>query len=425
MRKELYDQIYSIIQNGVKKGIGHVTIDSAGFKSGSFSVDGNLKVNFALCDYLALGRDERIKDAAIREIHNHGVFSSVSKVYLKLDLYEIAEDILSKVFENPVLLFSRTSLAHIGVLPVLTDSNDAIILDHQVHTSVRIASDMLKSYGNHVETLRHNRMDLLENRILELRKSYRHIWYLADGVYSTYGDKLPFNEIKRLLDTYEQFHVYADDSHGMSLFGKNGRGFVNDTLACHPKMVVAASLYKGFGAEGAAVVCNDKDLKKRLETCAAPLIFSAPLSPAALGAIIESAKIHLTDEIYNKQSKLQSLIELVNQTSTGLGLPLLSSSDSPILFFATGKTDFCQEICTNLLHEGYFVNAFHYPAVPLNNSGIRATVNLYLSEKDIRGMLVALRKEYDKALKKRNLTFEDILKHYKKEGKEVVIHSPH
>ena len=91
-----------------------------------------------------------------------------------------------------------------------------------------------------------------------------------------------------------------------------------------------------------------------------------------------------------------------------MDLPLISNSESPILFFAAGKTDLCQEICVNLLNNGYFTNAFHYPAVPLNNSGIRATVNLYLSENDIRGMLITLRKEYDKALKKRNLTFNDI-----------------
>ncbi len=415
MRKNMYDEVYSIIQNGVNMGIGHITTDSTGFKLNSFNINTVPKVNFALCDYLALGRDERIKDAAIKEINNHGVFSSISKVYLKLDLYELAENILAEVFESPVLLFTRTTLAHIGVLPIITDTNDAIILDHQVHTTVRIASDMLKSYGNYVETIRHSRMDILEERICELIKKYHHVWYLADGIYSTYGDKLPVEDIKRLVNKYEQFHVYIDDSHGMSWYGKNGKGFINETLGKNQRIVISTSLCKGFGTEGAAIICYDEKLKKRLETCSSPLIFTGPLSPGALGGIISSAKIHLTEEINIRQSKLKSLIDLVNSTAIGLGLPLLSNSDSPILFFAAGKSDFCQEICANLLEEGYFTNAFHYPAVPINNSGVRATVNLYLSENDIRGMLVALRKEYDKALKKRNLTIEDILKHYKKD----------
>ncbi len=408
MRNSMYNQVYSILQKSASMRLGHITTDKKGFVSNSFKMDNEPKINFALCDYLALGRDERIKEAAIQEIHNHGVFSSMSKAYVKLDLYEVAEEILERVFESPVVLFTRTTLAHIGVLPILTDTNDAIILDHNVHTSVRIASDLLKSYGNHIETIRHSRMDLLEKKINEFKNKYRNIWYLADGIYSAYGDGLPVEDIKTLLDKYEQFHLYIDDSHGMSWFGKNGKGFVKEHFGNHPKVVVSTSLCKGTGAEGAVIICHSNELKKRLATCALPLIFTGPLSPGALGGIIESAKIHLTHEIVERQDKLKSLIELVEFTAKGLDLPLISNSESPILFFAAGKTDLCQEICVNLLNNGYFTNAFHYPAVPLNNSGIRATVNLYLSENDIRGMLITLRKEYDKALKKRNLTFNDI-----------------
>jgi 7-keto-8-aminopelargonate synthetase-like enzyme len=413
MRKNFYDRVFFVMQEAARMGFVHVTTDSKGFRNDSFDVDGKPKINFALCDYLALNRDERIKNAAINEIRNHGVFTSISKVYLKLDLYEMAEEMLSKVFGSPVVLFTRTTLAHIGTLPVITDSQDAIILDQQVHTSVHLAADMLKGYGNHIETIRHSRMDLLEERIRALKKTYRHIWYLADGVYSTYGDKLPTDDIKRLLDEYEQFHVYIDDSHGMSWYGENGKGYISATLATNPKMVVATSINKGFGVEGGVIVCHDIEFKKRLSTCAAPLIFTGPLSPGALGGIIESGKIHLSDEINQRQAKLKSLIDLATYTSKGLGLPLISDGGTPILFFATGESYFCADMCASLYNKGYYVTGFHYPAVPLNNSGIRITVNLYLTENDIKGMLITMRKEYDKALKARNLTFDNILKHYK------------
>ena len=196
MRKKIYDKVFSYMQIAKNMGIAHMTADEKGFTNNSFSVKGKEYINFSLCDYLALGHDERLKNAAIESLKNQGFFASVSRAFVKLDIYEQAEENLIKVFGRPVLLFQRTSLAHIGVLPVITDVDELIIIDQDVHTSVRIASDLLKSYGNHVEIIHHNRIDQLENKIKTLKNKYSKIWYLADGIYSTYGDIIPVNDIQ-------------------------------------------------------------------------------------------------------------------------------------------------------------------------------------------------------------------------------------
>jgi 7-keto-8-aminopelargonate synthetase-like enzyme len=420
MRKKIYDLMSEAMQTAKDWGIAHLTTDAHGFTSDTFKTGGKKYVNFALCDYLALGHDERLKLGAIKALEDHGFYASVSKTYIKLDIYEKAEELLSQVFGRPAVLFPRTTLAHIGVLPVITDTDDAIILDQQVHTSVRIAADLLKSYGNHVENLRHNRMDLLEERIIELKKKFRRIWFLSDGVYSTYGDTIPVNEIRNLMNKYEQLHLYVDDSHGMSWFGKNGKGFLHETLGYLPNMVLSTSLCKGFGAEGGVIVCYNEELRNRLTKCAAPLIFTSPISPSTLGAIIESAKIHTSDEIYTRQSELMSKVSLLNLTAQGLGLPLISNANTPIAFFAVGKTDMCAEICVKLMERGFYVNPFNFPAVPINNAGLRALVSLYQTDEHIRLMLIALRKEYDIALAKRNMTMEDIYKLFKATKEEKV-----
>jgi 7-keto-8-aminopelargonate synthetase and related enzymes len=409
MSGKFYDQLTTIVQSSINLGIGHLTTDANGFAGNSFVARGKKLINFALCDYLALGHDDRLKKGAIKAILDHGFFASVSKVYVKLDIYEKAEEYLSYVFDKPTLLFPRTTLAHMGVLPVLADKDDAVILDHHVHTSVRVASDLLKSYGVHVETIRHNRMDILEDRIKDLKNKYTHVWYLADGIYSTYGDNLPINDIRRLLNDYEQFHVYIDDSHGMSWAGTNGKGFINENMGSHPHMILSTSLCKGYGAEGGVIVCNDEDVKKKLGTCAAPLIFTSPISPSTLGAIIESAKIHLSSEIDIRQAELKERIDLFNTTSQQLELPLISAPNTPIGFFFTGATDLSQELCANLMRRGYYVNAFHFPAVPVNSSGVRSLVSLYQSLDDITGLLTTLREEYDIALKKRGMTMAEVL----------------
>lgn len=41
-----------------------------------------------------------------------------------------------------------------------------------------------------------------------------------------YGDAAPVKEIEKLLNKYDNFHLYIDDAHGMSWTGKNGCGYV-------------------------------------------------------------------------------------------------------------------------------------------------------------------------------------------------------
>lgn len=48
-------------------------------------------------------------------------------------------------------------------------------MDQQVHRSVQNAVMVAKANGTHVEIVRYNRMDLLEDKILELSKTYQKI----------------------------------------------------------------------------------------------------------------------------------------------------------------------------------------------------------------------------------------------------------
>ena len=413
MSKNIYDQLYNVMHSSIDLGILHLTTDNKGFTENTVSFNNKEYFNFALCDYLNLSQDERLKQGAIRAIEQYGVCTTVSKSYIKLELYQEAEAILSDVFQYPTVLFARSTLAHIGVLPVVVNSNDAVLIDHQAHESIHTAYKLLVAQGIHCESIKHNRTDILEDKIRELQTKYDNIWYLADSVYSMYGDTLPFDEIKVLLEKYDSFHLYVDDAHGISWDGVNGSGFLLAHLAYHPRMVVIASLVKGFGAGGGVAICYDEKMRDRIVTCAAPLIFSSPVCPPTLGAIIESSKIHLSAEINERQEQLAERMNLFTSTANQLNLPVISDSMVPITFIATGKPDMCQEICVKVYEKGFYINAAHYPAVPINNSGIRALISLHQKPEDIVNMLQAVKEVYDNALERRNLSMHDITKFYK------------
>ena len=160
-----------------------------------------------------------------------------------------------------------------------------------------MAANQLRVKGTTVDLVRHNNMERLEAMIQRLSKDHDRIWYMADGVYSMFADLAPFAELRELLDKYPQLMLYVDDSHGVGWAGKHGRGPALDVLAGHPRVIAACSLNKSFGAAGGAIVFPDAEMRRRVKTGGGPMMFSGPIQPPLLGAAIESAKIHLSDEL--------------------------------------------------------------------------------------------------------------------------------
>ena len=292
-------------------------------------------------------------------------------------------------------------------------SNDAVILDHQVHHSVQTAVNLIKSKGVHTELVRHNRMDLLEERIKTLHQKHNKVWYLADGIYSMFGDAAPVEEIYQLLDKYPSFHLYIDDAHGMSCFGKNGRGYILGKKNIHEKMIVATSFAKAFATGGGAIIFPTAEQARRFRTCGGPMIFSGPMQPSQLGAAIASAKIHLSDEIKLMQQQLHASIRYANAMIKKYELPLISESDSPIFFIGVSLPKIGYKMISRMINDGFYLNLGIFSAVPMKNTGIRFTITRNHSFKEIERMLEALSRNLKEVLSEENFTIEEIYKAFK------------
>jgi 7-keto-8-aminopelargonate synthetase-like enzyme len=372
-----------------------------------WAIDNLPSVNFVLNDYLAFSSDERVKHTAVKSVGNdRGLLVSDGLLYQKTEEY------LSWIFDKPVLFFPNSGMIHTEVMPHIINSNDIVLYDRFVHSNLQIAINLLQHNGNHVETLQHNSVQLIEEKLNGLKDKRSRVWYLADSIYSMLGDVFPVTEIQRLLKTYDQFYVYIDDSKGMSWTGKNGRGYVYNYFHDYPKVVLTSSLSKGFGSNGGVLVCYNEKMKEQLMKSDKLFTCKSIVKPSTLRSVIESAKIHLSSEIYFKQSELQAKVELFHATAKGLGLPLVSSPHTPSAFFITGTPDISQEICFHLMKKGYYLNVANYPAVPIGNSGIMANITLLQTDNNIRKMLKIFKDEYVSALLKRKLPFDYILKNY-------------
>ncbi len=391
--------IEGIVDMGLSHGLVQRTTEDEVFNGRTICLNGRHVLNFALCSYLGLELDARLKQGTIDAVTRYGTQFAISRAYMSATPYAELETLLDELFEGHVLATPTTTLGHIAALPVLIQKGDAIIIDQMSHNSVQTAVKLVQTDGVPVEILLHGNLELLEERIIALSKQYRHVWYLTDGVYSMFGDLAPVKELGQLLIRYEQLHLYFDDAHGMSWIGKHGRGYVLDCLPIQERMVVATSLCKGYAAGGGALIFPNAQMHRHVKNCGGPMIFSGPIQPPMLGAAIASARIHLSPEIVLLQRELQDRIALCNRLLKAYDIPVACSSQSPIFYVKLGLTEVAGEMAKYLLDDGFYTNHAVYPAVSRRKSGIRFTLTRHLSTEDIHGLIEAIARNLPRVLK--------------------------
>nr|AYM52918.1 8-amino-7-oxononanoate synthase [Sorangium cellulosum] len=400
-----FDTVDEVISDARKMGVLHLYTEDEALTGRRVRIKGRDLFHFGTTGYLGLEQDPRLKEAAIDAIRRYGTQFPLSKTYISHPLYRALEEKLERMYGHPVIITKNSTLGHIGVIPCVVRDEDAVILDQQVHWSVQNAAQLLKVRGIPVEMIRHSMLPMLEEKIQELSSRCQTIWYMADGVYSMYGDCAPVPELMKLSRRYPQLRLYFDDVHGMSWTGRNGCGYIMDQLGELPENVLLfGTLSKTFGASGAVLVCSDEKMHRRIKNFGGPLTFSAQLEPASVGAALASADIHLSPEIHDLQAALRDRIDHFNGLLAQTDLPLVVRNDSPVFFIGTGMPMVGYNFVNRLMDDGFYVNLGVYPAVAVKNTGVRITISRHNQREEMEGLVEAMVRHYPRALEETGTT---------------------
>ena len=380
--------IESMMAGGAAAGLIRVHAGDEDLEGEAITVDGHRMLNFGSCSYLGLNTDTRLKAGAIEAIERFGPVFSSSTAYASVSLYADLKERLERIFEAHVVIPATTTLGHLAALPVLINPDDVVFVDINAHASIHLTTDVLRGRGTSVVELPHNDMEALERAIQNAeREGTCGIWYLADSIYSMYGDTAPVEAISELLNRYPSLHVYFDDAHGFGWSGLHGRGFVLERIPFHPRMVLAVGLGKAFGSGGAALAFADPDFASRVLHTGGPLTFSGPIHNAELGAAVASADIHLSPEHAELQSRLHDQIAFTGDILARHRLAVMSFEPTPIWFVRVGRNDQVMDLTRRLMDDGFFVNPSAYPAVPRGYGGIRFTHTLHQTNDQIESLV--------------------------------------
>jgi 7-keto-8-aminopelargonate synthetase-like enzyme len=351
-------------------------------------VDGRVLRNFGSCSYLGLEIHPELKRGASEAAERYGTQLPFSRAYLENPLYQELEASLSEMTGRTALVAPSTTLAHLAALPVLVRDGDAVVMDQFAHASLHSATALLRDTP--VELHRHGRLDLLEQRLEALTAKHRHVHYVCDGVYSMRGDFAPFARLRQLLDRFPNLSLYIDDAHATSWYGRHGRGAALSALGTHERVIVALSLNKAFSAAGGVLLLPDPQIARRIRRCGGPMLFSGPIQPPMLGAGVASARLHLSGSFPELQAGLATRIDHAAAALERAGLPRASTDRTPICLLPCDASGIVLDTVERLRELGFYACPSLFPAVPVNQPGVRYTITSHNTLADIDDFVDAL-----------------------------------
>ncbi len=411
------NQTLEMMDNQMNQAISHGAIhlytDPVDYHGRHIQINGQTLLNFGSCSYLGLETHDALKQAAKAAIDKYGMQWSSSRSYISCALYAELEALLAELFSAPVLVATSTTSAHLSALPTLVGDNDVVLVDQQAHASMQMATNLLKARGIVIEILPHNNMAYLEKKLVKYQQAnIGKIWYLADGVYSMYGDTVPLQPLCELMDKYSRLHAYLDDAHGVSWCGRQGRGYVLGNMDIREQMFVTVSFSKSFGVSGGGLIGFHQHQIDKISRCGGTMVFSGPMQPSNLAALIESVKIHLSPEIIRLQQQLSDKSHYFNTLCEQYELPLIKASDVPLKYIGLGMHSVMYNLVQRLFKDGIYVNLGMFPAVRMKGAGLRCALNNHLTYEDLEKLAKRIHFHLPQAFKEADRTTMDVLQFF-------------
>jgi 7-keto-8-aminopelargonate synthetase and related enzymes len=347
-------------------------------------VDGKKILMVGSNNYLGLFDDGKVKASAIAAVEKYGTSTCGSRFLngtysLHVELEKKLAQFMGK---EEALTFSTGMQTNLGTISALAGRDDVIVLDRMVHASIMDAVRL--SYA-HVAKFKHNDMKDLEDKLAH-QPGEKGKLIIVDGVFSMEGDLSNLPQIVKLAKKYHA-RVMVDDAHGIGVMGEKGRGTAEHFGLVDEVDLIMTTFSKAFASLGGFVV-GDSTIIQYIKHHARSLIFSASITPAALGAAHSALEI-IQNEPQRRQ-RLWEITRIMNRELTAMGYHT-GNTETPIIPVFIHDMEKTFKMWRFLRDYGIFTNPVIAPAVPPEDSLIRTSFTATHTDEDLEFILKGFR----------------------------------
>ena len=339
-------------------------------------------------NYLGLADHPAVIQAAIQGLNDYGAgTASVRFICGTLDCHRRIEKTIAEfVGTEGSLTWVSCWNANEALFPTLVAPEDAILSDELNHASI-IDGMRLMSKSVTKKVYRHSDLEQLESQLKEC-STHPCRWVVTDGVFSMEGDVAKLPELVDLCKKYDAMLV-VDDSHGIGVLGKTGRGTPEHFGVLGQVDVITGTLGKALGGAAGGYIATSARAIEMLEQRARPSLFSNAL-PATVACSARKA-IEVVQNDPKIVARLHKNVATLRKGLAGLGFDL---TDSPTAIIPIMIGDEAEAIrkSKKLFEMGVMVIGFGFPVVPKGEARLRVQVSAALTDEHLDTVLAAFAK---------------------------------
>lgn len=220
-------------------------------------------IDFSTLDFLHISKTGLIRKPFLDELAAHPNFSlgaGGSRLLNGNNQYtDSAEKEIAEFHSGETsLMFHSGFEANVAIMVAVPRPGDAIVFDELVHASMHEGMQTSKALCK--KSFKHNDLDSFRDVLLGIQESEslirdgkRSILVALESLYSMDGDLCPLKEIIEIGEEIfpnGNIQFFVDEAHTTGVFGRQGRGFVNE-LGLEHKVAIRMHTYgKAFACTG-------------------------------------------------------------------------------------------------------------------------------------------------------------------------------
>lgn len=344
-------------------------------------------INLSSNDYLGLNENSTLRKEFLNSEKIAGLkFSAVSSRLLAGNSpeYGLLEGTIARAYcREACLVYNSGYHANIGILPALTEKEDLILADKQIHASL---IDGIKLSNARMMRYAHLDYTHLESLLKKFRNHYKQVFIVTESIFSMDGDRADLKVLVELKNRYTA-RLYVDEAHSVGVLGETGLGCAEEENLINEIDFIVGTCGKALASTGAFVVC-DSLFKNILINKSRSLIYTTALPPFNLA---------WTQFIFERLREFSTPRKRIKELCTYSNQVLSEAGENHIISFITGSNTDAVRLAREIQDLGFFILPVRYPTVPKGTARLRISLRANLTKKQLKPLFTYM-SEYEKEM---------------------------
>ena len=350
-----------------------------GVPKDKISTDDGDKINYSTYNYVGLNGNKDVMEAAQKAVARYGTSVSGSRMISgEIDLHRQLENAITEYLgTEDTIVYIGGYTTNVSAISTVVSSEDLILHDSLSHNSIVTGCRLS---GAKRMSFKHNDMDSLEDALKRVRKYYRRVLIVVEGIYSMDGDICDLPRIIELKKEYGAI-LMVDEAHSLGTIGDCGRGVGSYYNVDRRDVDLWMGTMSKSLASCGGYISGSKEIVELLKYTSDGFMFSVGISPANAAAALEALnQLKTRPELVAKlDHNSRFFLNAMKEKGLDTGL----AQGTAVVPCIIGDSNKCMELSQKMFKEGVNVMPIVYPAVPEEESRLRFFISSEHTEEEM------------------------------------------